>query len=70
MVILVALLVIQLILSEIFQQRLGGCHEMLYRHAWSPEDESYSLWWSPDFISATLRLTFVVQGEISQQLLD
>lgn len=70
MVILVSLLVMQPLLFEIFQQQLGGCHELLYRYAWSPEDESYLLWWLPDFLSATLRLTFVVQSEITQQLLD
>lgn len=46
------------------------CHEILYSHPWFPQDESYSLWWYPDFSpSTTARLTFAVQTEISQQYL-
>ncbi len=47
------------------------CREILYRRSWSPEDESYWLWWSLFHISssASIRLTFLVQTEISWQLL-
>ncbi len=35
------------------------CHETVYRHSWSPEDESQWLWWSPDFTSSTTSRTKV-----------
>ncbi len=36
-----------------------GCNEILYRHSWSPEDECWWTWWSPDFLHhAASRLTF------------
>ncbi len=35
---------------------LMDCHEILYRHLWSPDDESYWLWWAFYFSpSATSR---------------
>ncbi len=37
-------------------------HKNLYKHSCFPQDESYLLWWSPDFsssLSTTLRWTFV-----------
>ncbi len=44
-------------------------HSILYIHSCSPEDKSLWLWWFPDLSScATVRLTFAVQSEISQQL--
>lgn len=30
-------------------------HGILYGHSWSPEDECYRLWWSPDFFFTTTR---------------
>lgn len=36
-------------------------HEIWWNHLCSQEDESYQLWWSPDFTSsAPMRLKFVV----------
>ena len=29
------------------------CHYILYRHSWSPDDETNWLWWSPDFSSSS-----------------
>ena len=50
---------------------LMDCCEILYRYSWSSQDEPYWLWWSSDFYSsATIRLTFVIQSEISWQVLD
>ncbi len=49
----------------------SDCIQFLCRHSWSPEDEVYWLWWSPDFSSGvTMRLTFLVFGEMPRQLSD
>lgn len=40
--------------------------DILYRHSWSPEDESHWLWWSPVFSwFATRRVTLGPFSEIS-----
>lgn len=47
------------------------CHHIIYRHLGSPEDESYWLQLSPDFLSSTCkRLTFGFLVRMSQKLLD
>ncbi len=52
------------------------CHEILYRHSWSPENKFHWLWQASYLStllfssSTTMRLTFLVFNEISQQLLN
>lgn len=46
------------------------CNGTLNRQSWSPEDESFWIWWSTYFFSsATMRLTLVCLSETFQQLL-
>lgn len=47
-----------------------ACQDICDRYSRSSEGDSYWLWLSSDFFSATVRLTFLVVIEISWQILD
>ncbi len=58
-------------LTEISQHYWMDCHEMLYRHSWSPEDEAYWLDLAARLFTCTpMRLTFPVVSEVSLHMLD
>ncbi len=43
------------------------CHEMLYRHSWSTEDESYWRWWLSDWMKSHFQF-WVRSGQPSRGL--